>query len=124
MVSRRTDQQTAIRAFIQEVDRPVRVDEIMQGAGESVPGIGSATVYRAVKAGLQAGWLVEVHLPGDRRTAYEMAGKDHHHHFECNNCGKVYDVEGCPGHLSKLIPSGFVMEDHELVLYGRCNVCV
>lgn len=123
MATRRTEQQTAIRRFIEQVDRPVRVEEIQQGAGERAPGIGSATVYRAVRAGLDAGWLTEVHLPGERSTAYELAGKDHHHHFECKGCGKVFDVAGCPGHLSKLIPPGFVMEGHELVLYGRCGVC-
>ena len=123
MATRRTEQQTAIRRYIEKVDRPVRVDEIQAGAGKAVPGIGAATVYRAVKAGLEAGWLTEVHLPGERSTAYELAGKDHHHHFECKGCGKVFDVEGCPGQLSKLIPPGFVMEGHELVLYGRCGVC-
>jgi Fur family ferric uptake transcriptional regulator len=123
MAARRTVQQAAIRQYIQKVDRPVRVDEIQAGAGKHVPGIGAATVYRAVKAGLEDGWLVEVHLPGERSAAYELAGKDHHHHFECKGCGKVFDVEGCPGQLSKLIPPGFVMEGHELVLYGRCGVC-
>lgn len=123
MAARRTEQQTAIKRYIERVDRPVRVDEIQAGAGQVVPGIGTATVYRAVKAGLEDGWLVEVHLPGERSAAYELAGKDHHHHFECKGCGKVFDVEGCPGHLSKLIPPGFVMEGHELVLYGRCGVC-
>jgi Fur family ferric uptake transcriptional regulator len=123
MTTRRTQQQAAIRRYIQSVDRPVRVEEIRRGVCKAVPGIGVATVYRAVKAGLEAGWLAEVHLPGERSTAYELAGKVHHHHFECRGCGKVYDVEGCPGHLSKLIPPGFVMEGHELVLYGRCEAC-
>lgn len=123
MATRRTGQQAAIRRFIERVDRPVRADEILRGARRSAPGLGSATVYRAVKAGLDAGWLTEVHLPGERTTAYELAGKDHHHHFECRACGKVFDVDGCPGHLSRLVPPGFVMEDHELVLYGRCEGC-
>ena len=87
MATRRTEQQAAIRRYIEKVDRPVRVEEIQAGAGKSVPGIGTATVYRAVKAGLEAGWLTEVHLPGERSTAYELAGKDHHHLFECKGCG-------------------------------------
>lgn len=123
MIARRTEQQAAIRRYIESVDRPVRVEEIRRGASKAVPGVGVATVYRAVKAGLEAGWLQEVHLPGERSAAYERAGKGHHHHFECRGCGKVYDVEGCPGHLSQLIPPGFVMEGHELVLYGRCGAC-
>ena len=123
MTIRRTEQQDAIWRFIEKVGRPVRVAEIRRGVSRVSPGIGVATVYRAVKAGLEAGWLVEVHLPGERSTAYEAAGKDHHHHFECRGCGKVYDVDGCPGHLAGLVPPGFVMEDHELVLYGRCEAC-
>jgi len=123
MATRRTGQQQAIRRFIEQVDRPVRVEEIHEGAVRVLPGIGVATVYRAVKAGLDAGWLEEVHLPGERSAAYEMAGKNHHHHFECRSCGKVFDVDGCPGRFSKLVPPGFVMEDHELVLYGQCMGC-
>ena len=96
---------------------------MLDGAGRDTSGLGLATVYRALKAGVEAGWLVEVRLPGERSVAYELAGKEHHHHFECRSCGKVYDVDGCPGHLNRLIPPGFVMEDHELVLYGRCERC-
>ena len=123
MTPRRTDQKNAIRRFIEQVDRPVRAEEILSGARHATPGLGVATVYRALKAGIESGWLTEVHLPGERSTAYELAGKTHHHHFECRSCGKVFDVEGCPGHLSELLPNGFVMEDHELMLYGRCEGC-
>lgn len=101
----------------------MRADEVLEGARREAPSLGTATVYRALKAGIEGGWLVEVRLPGERSIAYELAGKSHHHHFECRSCGRVFDVEGCPGHLKQLIPPGFVMEDHELVLYGRCESC-
>ena len=122
--NRKTEQRDAIRAFLERVGRPVRVDEIVEGAGQTVSGLGPATVYRAVKAGVQDGWLREVAIPGVRALAYEMSGKGHHHHFECRDCGRVYDVDGCPGRLAKLVPPGFEMFDHELILYGRCAECV
>ncbi|MFN5808672.1 MAG: transcriptional repressor, partial [Burkholderiales bacterium] len=36
---------------------------------------------------------------------------------------RVFDIHACPGELSDLAPRGFVVEDHELTLYGRCLDC-
>ncbi|MFN8961389.1 MAG: transcriptional repressor, partial [Betaproteobacteria bacterium] len=44
--------------------------------------------------------------------------------FQCRQCQRVFDVHGCPGNLSRLAPKGFVVEDHDLTLYGRCMSCV
>jgi hypothetical protein len=48
----------------------------------------------------------------------------HHHYFQCRRCEKVFDVPTCPGNLDKLAPAGFMVEDHEIILYGRCGACV
>jgi Fur family ferric uptake transcriptional regulator len=69
------------------------------------------------------GELVAVELPGSP-PHYEVAGLLHHHHFHCNACGRVYDLQGCPGNIEKLTPRGFKLEKHEIVLYGRCAGCV
>jgi Fur family ferric uptake transcriptional regulator len=81
-----------------------------------------ATVYRSVKSLVESGEVVAVELPGEP-ARYEAAGKHHHHHFHCRTCKKVYEVEGCPGELDALVPKGFELESHELVLYGRCLAC-
>ena len=47
----------------------------------------------------------------------------HHHHFHCRICDRFYDVEGCPGGLSSMLPEGFELESHELTLLGRCAAC-
>ncbi|MCA9418695.1 MAG: transcriptional repressor, partial [Candidatus Omnitrophica bacterium] len=54
---------------------------------------------------------------------YEMNGKRHHHHFVCRVCGRVFDIEGCPGQIEAMTPKGFLVEDHEIFLYGRCEEC-
>ncbi|MGE0495064.1 MAG: Fur family transcriptional regulator [Vulcanimicrobiota bacterium] len=119
---RSTRQRSAIREAIKAAGRPLCTDEILQLARQEVPNLGIATVYRAVKALLDERWLHAVELPG-QTTLYERAGLGHHHHFHCRQCGKVYDIDGCPGNLGRLVPEGFQLEDHDLTLYGRCDAC-
>ena len=95
-------------------------NEILEEA--ALDGLGLATVYRTLKLGVEEGWLNTVELP-NAPTRYEMAGKKHHHHFECRECNKVFDIEGCPGNLQDLVPDDFILEDHEIILYGRCDKC-
>jgi Fur family ferric uptake transcriptional regulator len=56
-------------------------------------------------------------------TRYELAEIGHHHHFHCQDCDKTYDIEGCAGDLSRLVPLGFVVAGHELTLSGTCRAC-
>ena len=81
-----------------------------------------ATVYRSIKSLVEGGDLVSVELPGEP-ARYELSGKRHHHHFHCRSCRKVFEVEGCPRDIESLVPGGFELEDHEVVLYGRCAGC-
>ena len=120
MPPRNTSQRRAIREAIEKADRPLDANEVLAAA--EVEGLGLATVYRTLKLGVEEGWLKPVDLPNSP-TRYEMSGKKHHHHFECRDCHKVFDIEGCPGNLQQLVPEGFTLDDHEIILYGNCNKC-
>ncbi|HEU0120783.1 MAG TPA: transcriptional repressor, partial [Bryobacteraceae bacterium] len=85
-------------------------------------GLGIATVYRNIKMLLEEGWLTAVELPGEV-THYELAGKEHHHHFHCRACGKVFELNACLPNVQKLAPQGFAVTGHELLLYGACRDC-
>jgi Fur family ferric uptake transcriptional regulator len=52
-----------------------------------------------------------------------VADKEHHHHFHCRRCDKVFEIEDCPGSLRHLAPAGFQAERHEIILYGLCAGC-
>lgn len=121
-MERRTQQRDAIREAVQHADRPLSPQEILDAATAAAPGLGMATVYRTVKSGVEEGWLKAVDLPGGP-TRYEPGGKHHHHHFECTDCHRVFDLDGCPGNLRKLLPGGFTLESHEVLLYGKCERC-
>lgn len=97
--------------------------EDVLSAGQSlVPSLGIATVYRNIKALVSEGWLQPVELPGES-ARYELSMHPHHHHFVCRSCGRAYDVDACPEEVEGLAPEGFVVEMHEVVLYGRCPGC-
>jgi Fur family ferric uptake transcriptional regulator len=121
-MERSTRQRDAIKAVIDLAQRPLSPQEILEGAQSEVAGLGMATVYRNLKSLVELEKLVVVSLPGES-ARYESAGHHHHHHFHCTACDKVFDVHQCPGNMLNLAPSGFVVERHELTLYGECDVC-
>jgi Fur family ferric uptake transcriptional regulator len=56
-------------------------------------------------------------------TIYEPSSLSHHHHVHCKGCGRVFDVEGCPGKLLGMNLPGFSVESHDVIFYGRCQSC-
>lgn len=121
-MERNTRQRTAIREAIASSARPLLPQEVLDAAQGQVPGLGMATVYRNLKGLLEDGEVQLVQLPGEN-PRYELAGHAHHHHFQCRQCQRVFDVTACPGNLAALAPPGFTVDDHELTLYGRCGDC-
>ena len=119
---RKTDQKQAIREAIASADRPLTAQEILSAAQEIVPSMGIATIYRNVKRLRSSGWLKAVDLPGEP-SRYEQADLDHHHHFQCDDCGRVFDVPGCTGGVASILPDGFELRTHEILMYGRCEEC-
>lgn len=122
---RTTRQRTEIQRVIDEAQRPLGPQEILQAGRESIPSLSIATVYRTLRD-LQADGLISaVALPGDS-PRYESchAHAHHHHHFQCTQCQKVFDIHGCPGILEEMeVPPGFRVEHHEVTLYGLCAEC-
>ncbi len=122
MQVRNTRQRAAIRDAVERAGRPLSADEIFAEASKEVAGIGLATIYRSLKDLTEEGWLTTVEVPGEP-ARYERAGKAHHHHFHCCACGKMFEVDGCPPDLDKLVPKGFRVTRHEILMHGECVTC-
>jgi len=121
-VERATRQNTAIREALAAAGRPLSPAEVLDEARRHVAALGLATVYRNLKALVDAGEIQVVTLPGEA-PRYEPARREHHHHFRCDVCQRVFDVHQCPGDLAGLAPPGFSVSRHEITLYGRCSDC-
>ncbi|HOX69771.1 MAG TPA: transcriptional repressor [Burkholderiaceae bacterium] len=124
-MERSTRQRTAISAVIDSAGRPLSTQEVLDAAQVDVPGLGLATVYRNLKLMVDSGEIAAVTLPGDSpRYESTQHAHEHHHHFQCTSCKRVFDVHDCPGDLARLAPKGFTVERHDLTLYGRCDACL
>ena len=121
-MQRDTRQRRAIRRVFLNVERPLTPDEVLELGQQIVPSLGLATVYRNVKILAGEGWLSEVGLPGGG-LRYELAERPHHHHFLCRSCDQAFDIHRCPDDVEELVPAGFEVEGHELILFGRCAAC-
>jgi len=121
MDTRKTKQKQIVSDILEKAKRPLNVNEILAEGHKQLPGLGIATVYREIKRLSESKQLQTVEIPGDP-IRYEIC-KHHHHHFKCNSCDKVYELENCSSDISKLVPKGFTPLSHELTFYGTCNVC-
>ena len=124
-MSARTRQRETIREAFIEAGRPLSPAELHEMALASLPEIGKATVYRTIKMLLDEGFLKVVSLPGesDRYELTDAPAGHHHHHFRCQSCDRVFDLDGCVPNLGDLLPEGFTMADHEIFLFGTCPDC-
>lgn len=121
-MNRKTRQRDAIRKVFAHSQRPLAPLEVLAVAQSEVPGLGIATVYRALKDLVEVGEIKPIDVPG-QPTCYEASDLEHHHHFHCNNCGKVFDVAGCLAGIGSMCPEGFQVDRHEIFFYGRCPAC-
>jgi len=118
-----TQQRDAIRQVMFKVGRPLSPQEIFALAQREVPGLGIATEYRTLKSLIEEGGVVAVDLPG-QPPRWEITPESHHHHFLCNTCDKLYEINACPEDLQHLLPEGYTLEEHDILLRGRCSTCV
>jgi Fur family ferric uptake transcriptional regulator len=98
--------------------------QIVERVHSQHPGVGAATVYRAIKLLCDAGILEESHQSFSKKTVYELSGDEHHDHILCTDCGSIFEF-----HDSKLeiaqeriaTQQGFQLAGHRHVLLGRCE---
>jgi Fur family ferric uptake transcriptional regulator len=121
-MQRNTRQREAVRRVFRSALHPLAPKEVHQAARRHAPGIGIATVYRTLNLLVDEAWLVRVRIPGNR-SFYEPSGQDHHHHFLCRSCEKLFRVDGCLGDVNSLAPRGATVEHHDLLLHGTCRGC-
>ena len=117
---KRAKQQLTVLQALVEADGPLSARELWSRL--SGTGVGLATVYRALQRGVDEGTLEAVEVFGGG-VRYEPKDREHHHFFLCSICDHAFDLFGCVEGLEFLVPDGFRMMRHEVVLLGTCDAC-
>lgn len=103
----------------------VTVEQLTRTVRKTAPGIGSVTVYRALKLLARMGYAKELDF-GDGVRRYESSLTSHHDHLVCTVCGKVIEFENPEiERLQDLVTRGhgFQPSAHRLEIFGRCRGC-
>jgi len=119
---RNTRQRKAILDALEVADHPLSPQEILGRINHNGKTVNIATVYRTLAALVDRGSLDVVKLAGEP-SRYEFSGKGHHHHFRCRDCDRVLVIEKCAADVHSMVPPGYIVEDHDLLLYGLCSEC-
>jgi Fe2+ or Zn2+ uptake regulation protein len=110
-------------AFLMERNSHPTAAEIFEGVNRLDPRSSRATTYNNLRDLVQAGLVREVAVEG-RAARFDARGM-RHHHFICDRCGNVEDIDWygvprpAPGSLGKR-----VLRECELIFRGLCTKCV
>ena len=88
----------------------------------AAPGVGPATVYRALAAMEESGFIEKVGTRDGAALYARCRHEGHHHHVVCTSCGAVADAT-CPIDVGAMSVGDFAISGHSLVLYGLCGGC-
>jgi Fur family transcriptional regulator, ferric uptake regulator len=120
---RATKQKQAIEQIFMANQRPLTAAETYSLCQESLPGIGIATIYRAIKRLVEHSFIVPLEIPGIG-TCYELAELPPHHiHFVCHDCNKVFELTQYDHVQLPPLPEGFTAQNFDLLVKGSCRDC-
>jgi len=117
-----TPQRFAVMAFLMKQAGHPTAAEIFEAVNRVDPRCSRATTYNNLRDLVQAGMVREVAVEG--RSARFDAKVMRHHHFICDRCGAVEDMEWynvprpAAGSLGKRI-----LRQSELIFRGLCAKC-
>jgi Fe2+ or Zn2+ uptake regulation protein len=117
-----TPQRYAVMAFLMECNRHPTAAEIFEAVNRMDPRSSRATTYNNLRDLVQAGLVREVAVEG-RAARFDAKGM-RHHHFICDRCGDVEDIEWynvprpASGSLGKRL-----LRECEVIFRGLCTKC-
>jgi len=118
-----TPQRYAVMAFLMEHTSHPTAAEIYEAVNRMDPRCSRATTYNNLRDLVQAGLVREVAVEG-RAARFDVKGL-RHHHFICDRCGSVEDMDWydvptpAPSRLGKR-----TVRESEIIFRGLCEKCV
>src|SRR5215467_10069245 len=117
-----TPQRYAVMAFLMGHARHPTAAEIFEAVNRVDPRCSRATTYNNLRDLVEAGLVREVAVEG-RAARFDAKGV-RHHHFICDRCGNVEDVEwyDVPRPRARSIGKR-TLRECELIFRGLCTKC-
>ena len=120
-----TAPRVAVLGVLAESDDHPAVDDIVVRTRERLGRVSVQTVYDVLEV-LAAKGLVRRIEPAGSPARFEARVGDNHHHVVCRTCGATADVDcvsGAAPCLDASDPAGFLIDEAEVIFWGRCPAC-
>jgi Fur family peroxide stress response transcriptional regulator len=117
-----TPQRYAVMSFLMDHNSHPTAAETFEAVNRVDPRSSRATTYNNLRDLVKAGLVREVAVEG-RAARYDAKGM-RHHHFICDRCGEVEDIEwyNLPNPRSRFLGKR-VLRECELIFRGLCTKC-
>jgi Fur family transcriptional regulator, peroxide stress response regulator len=117
-----TPQRYAVMAFLEEHCGHPTAAEIFEAVNRLDPRSSRATIYNNLRDLVQAGLVREVAVEG-RAARFDAKGM-RHHHFVCDRCGNVEDMDWYDVPRPDADSLGQrIFREYELIFRGLCTQC-
>ncbi len=115
-----------VMTVLEQSERPLTPQVVMERGEEQHPNLGLVTVYRTLELFEQLGLVRRVHQ-GEGCQAYMVTAPGHRHVVICRRCGRAMEFVGAED-LDVLIArveqgTGYRVDGHLLQLSGLCLDC-
>jgi len=123
---RKSRQRDAILRVVKGVTSHPTANWIYDQVRGEIPNISLGTVYRNLRLLVEEGQILEIELA---RTLSRFDGNtQYHHHFICDQCGRVFDVNNDERMGRAMVDgisrgTGFKITHHRCEFYGLCKDC-
>ncbi|MFZ5535531.1 MAG: Fur family transcriptional regulator [Patescibacteria group bacterium] len=121
-----TPARLAVLDALEQAKTPLDVSGVIAHLRKKGVDADAVTVFRILNMFSKKGLITPIQF-NEHKLRYEHADKPPHHHFICEECGSVTDVEGCVvGGIEKKIEKtlGAKVTRHSLEFFGRCRRCI
>lgn len=125
MISRNTQAKTVVIRIFTDTPIPLTLNDLYNRVRHKLPEVAYSTIYRIVKKMKNEQKLISLDFR-DRGGRFEWAKRNHHHHFVCNSCGQITDIDDrLLNFRAQRIAqkTGFVIKRHAIELSGTCKTC-
>jgi Fe2+ or Zn2+ uptake regulation protein len=116
-----THQRLAILQYMEKHRNHPTADMIYQDLVKTMPTMSKTTVYNTLNSFARRGIVLPVTITGTEvRFDLQTAS---HHHFLCEECGRIYDIELCCPNLGRKDVDGHCVKEIHGYFKGLCAHC-
>lgn len=117
-----TPQRLCVYTTLTNAKKHLSAEEICNLVHDCMPAVSLATVYSILEQLIKNNLVQEIKIDFERSLFESKIEK--HHHFLCNKCKKIYDIEmhPCPS-LKRKEVDGHLINDFHGYFYGECKTC-